>query len=70
MDKRLKERVGTVVKYLEEATNEENEKKIWDKAIDVLELLVEQSNTKLDDFFLKPIFSIIRRRLDIPDDIS
>lgn len=56
-----------LLEKLEQATNEENEKVMWDKALDIVEILIEDSKTKIDDWTIKPLIRIIRRRFDIPD---
>ena len=68
MEKGLKARIKKVTEYIGKACDEEQEKIVWDKALDLLEMLIEHSHTKLDDFFLKPVIHIVRNRFRIPDD--
>jgi len=63
----LKESISGAVDKLQQATDEEDEKQIWDKALDIVEILVESTPTKIDDFIVKPLIGILRRRFDIPD---
>lgn len=63
----LKENIADLAEKLKKATDEEDEKQIWDKALDIVEILVEATPTKIDDFFVKPMIGILRRRFDIPD---
>lgn len=67
----VKEKTKTGIKFLleklREATDEENEKIMWDKALDIIEILIEDSKTKIDDWTILPLIRIVRRRYDIPD---
>lgn len=63
----LKENIADLVDKLKAATDEDDEKQIWDKALDIVEILVEATPTKIDDFIVKPLIKILRRRFDIPD---
>lgn len=62
-----KERIADLANKLKSATDEEDEKQLWDKALDIIEILVESTPTKIDDFIVKPLIGILRRRFDIPD---
>lgn len=63
----LKERVRGAVEALQKASDDEDEKALWDAGLDLIECLVEYTPTKIDDFIVKPLIGILRRRLDIPD---
>lgn len=60
-------KLKNAIALLEKATDEAHEKEIWDKALDILEILVERSDTKIDDFLVKPVIGILRRKYDLPD---
>lgn len=63
----MRNRVKDALNKMEAATDEEYEKKIWDAALDLIEMLVEATPTKIDDLIVKPLIRIIRRRFDIKD---
>jgi hypothetical protein len=67
MNKEKKSGIKAILAKLEQATDEENEKVMWDKALDIIEMLIEDSKTKIDDWTIKPLIKIVRRRFDIPD---
>lgn len=67
MDLNVKDKVKELVGKVETATDEENEKEMWDKALDLVETIVEATPTRLDDFIVKPLIGIIRKRFNIPD---
>jgi hypothetical protein len=67
MDEKKKSGIKAILAKLEQATDEENEKVMWDKALDIIEMLIEDSKTKIDDWTIKPLIKIVRRRFDIPD---
>lgn len=63
----LKEKMSGVVETLQQATNAEDEKAMWDAGLDIIEKLVEATPTKIDDWIVKPLIGILRRRLKIED---
>lgn len=67
MSSKIKEKLHELADNLKKSADDDNEKAIWDKALDIVELLVTTTPTKIDDFFILPIIRILRRRLDIPN---
>jgi len=65
MVEEAKGKLGAIITTLEKATDEEDEKSLWDSALDLVETLVEMTPTKIDDVIFKPIIRIFRRRFDI-----
>lgn len=63
----VKDLLANAEERISQATDEEREKVAWDAVLDIVEDLVEQSKTKIDDIIVKPIIAIIRNRFAIPD---
>lgn len=63
----LKEKILDITGKIEDATDSDSEKEIWDSALDLVETLVEATPTKIDDFIVKPLIKIIRNRFKIAD---
>ncbi len=61
------EKINAIVDDIKKATDDQQEKVLWDKALDLVETIVEATPTKIDDFVIKPIIKIIRNRFSIPD---
>ncbi len=62
-----KEKLQKITGAIEGASDDPDEKLIWDAALDLVELVVESTPTKIDDFLVKPLLRILRRRFDIPN---
>lgn len=54
-----------VVEALVRATDEEDEKAMWNAALTVIVFLVKSSKTKIDDVLVLPIVEAFRKRFAI-----
>lgn len=52
---------------LDSATDDINEKVVWDQLIDMVEAMIQRSRNKADDLILLPLLKAFRNRYDIPD---
>ena len=64
---KIKEVAGNVISAVEEATDEEGEKKIWDKVLDLIEEFVKETPTRIDDLLMLPLIRLFRNRYRIKD---
>ena len=67
METLLKLLVPIVMKIIEDLLKPENIKKYGDKLFDLIETLIEDSETEWDDRTLLPVIKMFRAGLDIPD---
>lgn len=47
------------------AIDEDNEKEIWSASLTLIELIVRNSATKVDDLFVLPLIHVLRSRLKL-----
>ena len=63
--KAVEESGKKVVDLLVKATDEADEKKMWDAALSVIVFLVKNSKNKIDDLIILPIVEAFRRRFSV-----
>lgn len=61
------EKINALVEDIKKATDDQHEKVLWDKALDLVETIVAATPTKIDDIIVVPLIKIIRSRFNIPD---
>lgn len=61
------DKIKELTTKIQEAADSEEEKVIWDTALDLVETIVEATPTKIDDYIVKPLIGIVRKRFSIPD---
>lgn len=54
--------IRDVIDKIDDLSDEEAEKIVWNKGLDLLEGVIELTPTKIDDIILKPIIAILRAR--------
>ena len=63
----LKEKILGITTKIEDATDNDNEKDLWDSALDLVETLVATTPTRIDNLIVLPLVKIIRNHFNIPD---
>jgi len=62
---KAKDRIQTLTKRLEKATDSEDKKAIWDAVLDLVEVVIEITPSRWDNLLVKPAIAFLRRRYKI-----